>query len=166
MRTLSPLCRTATGLACPKHRLYGTLLRTVLPSSSSQVSPAHHRPALLSAPTSAVNNVRKSTRRFTSQSKTVVFPDPVRPDLFYHLLDPPTPIANTIPAYGVSFLYERPPSMDSTEIIGWLPAHISESATDSEAHINEDEDDMHGFHENRECSLHDRRARVNDTRST
>jgi len=163
MRTLSPLCKTATGLASPKHRLYGSLLRAVLPSSVS----THHRPALLPAPnTSAVNNVRKSTRRFTTQSKTVVFPDPVRPDLFYHLLDPPTPIANTIPAYGVSFLYERPSRMDSTEIIGWLPAHISESATDSEAQMNEDEDDMQGFQENRACSFHDRRARVNDTRST
>ena len=167
MRALSSLCGTATGLAsrCPKHRRYGTFLRAVLPTSFSQ---AHHGLDLPAAQskliTGAVSNIRRSTRLFSSQSKNVVFPDPYRPDLFYHLLNPPTPLAQTLPAFGLSFLYERPPSVDSTELIGWLPAQLSESASDSEAHTNVEEGDedhstLQDFRENRECSLHDRRAR-------
>jgi hypothetical protein len=80
-----------------------------------------------------------SRRPYTSQSKHVVFPDPHRPDLFYHLLNPPTPFAHTLPAFGLSFLYDRPPSVDATDIIGWLPAQIAESASDSEAHTDVEE---------------------------
>jgi hypothetical protein len=49
--------------------------------------------------------------------------------------------------------------VDSTEIIGWLPAQISESASDSEAHTDveeghEDHSTLQDFRENRECSNH------------
>ncbi|KAL1745946.1 hypothetical protein HDZ31DRAFT_35159 [Schizophyllum fasciatum] len=51
------------------------------------------------------------------------FADPSRPDLFYHLLDPPTPLPNpSLPAYALSFLEELPDASHSPAIIGWLPA--------------------------------------------
>ena len=53
------------------------------------------------------------------------FPDPSRPDLFYHLVDPPTPASSSSPAFALSFLSSPPPTPDSSTIIGWLPAQSS-----------------------------------------
>lgn len=50
------------------------------------------------------------------------FSDPSRPDLFYHVVQPPTPVSKTLPAYALSFSSEKPPSQSSVTIIGWLPA--------------------------------------------
>ncbi|KAF5346474.1 hypothetical protein D9756_010029 [Leucocoprinus leucothites] len=50
------------------------------------------------------------------------FSEPSRPDLFYHIVQAPTPISKTLPAYALSFSSEKPPSSLSTTIIGWLPA--------------------------------------------
>lgn len=50
------------------------------------------------------------------------FSDPERPDLYYHLVDPPTPVSASQPAFALSFLSTRPKTVDSSAIIGWLPA--------------------------------------------
>lgn len=155
---MSSLCRTATG-SCSNRRLYGAFLSTAQRLSSPQFTPAHHYIVLQAtkcSPSAVKSGVRESTRTYSSQSKDVVFSDPYRPDLFYHLLNPPNPLAQTLPAFGLSFLYERPPSADSAKIIGWLPAQLSESASDSEVHtdIEEGHDDhstLQDFRENREC---------------
>lgn len=68
------------------------------------------------------NIPRQYTRTFTSQTTDIVFPDPARPDLFYHFVYPPTPLSHTTPAFALSFLETTPPSVDSPTIIGWLPA--------------------------------------------
>ncbi|KAF8653688.1 hypothetical protein AX16_003838 [Volvariella volvacea WC 439] len=59
------------------------------------------------------------------------FSDPSRPDLFYHLLEPPTPLpasSSHLPAFAISFLPGSPPRKDSKTIIGWLPAQTSAAA--------------------------------------
>jgi len=52
----------------------------------------------------------------------IVFPDPNRPDLFYHVVNPPTPISKSLPAFAISFLHHSPPRVDSSTVLGWLPA--------------------------------------------
>jgi len=62
------------------------------------------------------------------------FSDPTRPNLFYHFLEPPTPLSEVVPVYALSFL-SSVPSPDSSTIIGWLPAQ-TQSHTD-EAGLND-----------------------------
>ncbi|RPD61644.1 hypothetical protein L226DRAFT_461226 [Lentinus tigrinus ALCF2SS1-7] len=50
------------------------------------------------------------------------FPDPDRPDLFYHLFAPPTSLSSTTPVFALSFLETPPPSILSSTVLGWLPA--------------------------------------------
>ncbi|KAF9568945.1 hypothetical protein CPC08DRAFT_678513 [Agrocybe pediades] len=62
----------------------------------------------------------------------LVFADPHRPDLFYHLVPPPTPLSRKHPAYALSFLGEEDLKSGinlggvgdgrSPAVIGWLPA--------------------------------------------
>jgi hypothetical protein len=60
--------------------------------------------------------------RCYSSKQSAPITDPSRPELFYHILSPPTPISPSLPAYGLSFISTPPPSVDSSTIIGWLPA--------------------------------------------
>ena len=64
----------------------------------------------------------RSRRPYSSQMTDIVFPDPNRPDLFYHVVNPPTPLSKSLPAFAVSFLHHSPPRVDSSTILGWLPA--------------------------------------------
>lgn len=68
------------------------------------------------------------------------FRDPARPDLHYHLVDPPTPLSSKLPSFALSFL-PSPPSNGSSTVVGWLPA--ATTANDDEAGLND-------FVENRE----------------
>jgi len=52
----------------------------------------------------------------------IVFPDPNRSDLFYHVVNPPTPLSKSLPAFALSFLNHTPPRVDSSTVLGWLPA--------------------------------------------
>jgi len=61
-------------------------------------------------------------RRWYSSKDSGPITDPSRPDLFYHVLSPPTPLSSSIPAFGLSFLSTQPSSGESSAIIGWLPA--------------------------------------------
>ncbi|KAJ6613578.1 hypothetical protein B0H10DRAFT_2047783 [Mycena sp. CBHHK59/15] len=63
------------------------------------------------------------------------FADPTRPDLYYHLVDPPTPLSSSLPAFALSFLPRAPPSSASSTVVGWLPAAVTES--DGEAGLND-----------------------------
>lgn len=73
--------------------------------------------------------MRAVARPFSSTSQTsdsanpsTSFPDPERPDLFYHLFEPPTDISHTSPVFALSFLSTPPPFVRSCTVIGWLPA--------------------------------------------
>ncbi|KAJ7291225.1 hypothetical protein C8J57DRAFT_1271865, partial [Mycena rebaudengoi] len=79
------------------------------------------------------------------------FTDPTRPDLHYHLVDPPTPISSTLPAFALSFLPSPPSSGTSSTIIGWLPA--ATTGTDEDAGLND-------FRENRHPSNFISRSRL------
>lgn len=61
-------------------------------------------------------------RRAGYSSQPTSFPDPSRPDFFYHLVDPPTPVSHEKPAFALSFLSSPPVSSNSSTIVGWLPA--------------------------------------------
>ncbi|KAL1670290.1 hypothetical protein GGF50DRAFT_42901 [Schizophyllum commune] len=59
----------------------------------------------------------------TTSDPQRTFADPYRPDLFYHFLDPPTPLPDpNLPAYALSFLEKLPSTPHSAAVIGWLPA--------------------------------------------
>ncbi|KAI0767389.1 hypothetical protein C8Q74DRAFT_1203811 [Fomes fomentarius] len=60
-------------------------------------------------------------RRRTSSARGTTT-DEDRPDLFYHLFDPPTPLSSEVPIFAISFLDSPPPSILSASVIGWLPA--------------------------------------------
>lgn len=82
-----------------------------------------------------------SRRHYSSFKSVASFPDPSRPDLFYHLIDAPTPISSSQPAFALSFLPTAPLSPDSSTIIGWLPAQSSNSGSE--------ESGLNDFKENR-----------------
>ncbi|KAF9467162.1 hypothetical protein BDZ94DRAFT_1249729 [Collybia nuda] len=67
------------------------------------------------------------TSRAPLSSQSTSFADPNRPDLFYHLVDPPTPSSSSSPSFAVSFLSSPPSTSDSRTIIGWLPAQSRRS---------------------------------------
>lgn len=50
------------------------------------------------------------------------FSVPTRPDLYYHRIEPPTPISTSAPAFALSFLPTPPQSADAKSVIGWVPA--------------------------------------------
>jgi len=59
-----------------------------------------------------------------------VLTHPSRPDLFYHLLDPPTPISLDEPAYAMSFLEELDDLAAKSaagSVLGWIPARKAET---------------------------------------
>lgn len=64
----------------------------------------------------------QSRRPYSSQMTDIVFPDPNRPDLYYHVVNPPTPLSRFLPAFALSFLSHSPPHVNSSTILGWLPA--------------------------------------------
>lgn len=73
------------------------------------------RRALSRTPTFRSSNANK-------QTTDISFPDPQRPDLFYHFVHPPTPLSASLPAFALSFLPKTPPTPESSTVIGWLPA--------------------------------------------
>jgi hypothetical protein len=75
--------------------------------------------------------------RYTTQTDrpSTSFSDPVRPDIFYHLVHRPR---SDVPSFALSFLPTPPPSADSVTIIGWLPA--STEGQDGEAGLNDFEE--------------------------
>lgn len=74
-------------------------------------------------------------RQYTSNAEPISFADPTRPDLFYHLVPPPSPYSSNVPAFALSFLQTPPPSVNSYTVIGWLPA--SSEGQEGEAGLND-----------------------------
>ena len=116
---------------------------TRLPSrpsiSTRRISTSLSRPTLGTVPTHtgrALSTIclarhfpMRAQRRFTTSSPRArpseaaqSFPDPDRPDLFYHLYTPPTALSATTPVFALSFLETPPPSVLSASVVGWLPA--------------------------------------------
>lgn len=78
--------------------------------------------------TSHLLSVRPSSRSFSTPGTSpeaqpqTSFADPDRPDLFYHLWEPPNAASERTPVFALSFLSTPPPSVRSSTVIGWLPA--------------------------------------------
>lgn len=77
------------------------------------------------------------TRKSLLSTAAASFPDPDRPDLFYHLFEPPTPLSDTHPMFCLSFLESAPPSVLSASVIGWLPASALAAEGAGEAGLND-----------------------------
>ncbi|KAJ7756956.1 hypothetical protein B0H16DRAFT_1537533 [Mycena metata] len=119
-------------------RLY-TLTRTVVARPQARLIPSRSaaycvsfRPAQYTSPSRPHSN-RLTRQRYYSTSNES-FTDPSRPDLRYHLVEPPTPLSSELPAFALSFL-PTPPSSNSSTVIGWLPAATSSS--NDEAGLND-----------------------------
>jgi len=118
---LTSLTRPRLGI--PTRALWG---RTCVPAA--RASPRKYSKASLEA---------------DSDPSSRVLTDPERPDLFYHLLEPPSAVSATNHVFGLSFLNTLKLKGDggSPQIIGYLPA--SEGGSVIEAGLND-------FRENRE----------------
>ncbi|KAG5651630.1 hypothetical protein H0H81_008007 [Sphagnurus paluster] len=73
------------------------------------------------------------TRAYSAQnaSRATSVPDQNRADLFYHLVQPPTPLSRDKPAHALSFLESPPANGSSCTVLGWLPT------TGSQAGLND-----------------------------
>jgi hypothetical protein len=149
MQASTPLCRTAAKIAskscytfnCRKFSILA-LQRPLLDA----VNPRTARRQSVQRPTPS-QSIAQPGKRFRtangSQFTDIVFPDPNRPDLYYHFVNPPTPLSLTLPTFALSFLRESPPSVDSATVIGWLLAqtqkvNVSEASNESSEPLQSD----------------------------
>ena len=100
----------------------------------------------------------RSRRLYSSQMTDIVFPDPNRPDLFYHVVNPPTPLSKSLPAFAISFLHHSPPRVDSSTVLGWLPAetYMTDTPGMDHHHAHQNKESSSGLRDfvgNRECYL-------------
>ncbi|KAJ6511284.1 hypothetical protein C8R47DRAFT_964128 [Mycena vitilis] len=113
------------------HPRFFTLARTAVPRPRARIS------SLLSAAYISLRPPRYASRpehlvarqRCAYSTSSESFTDPARPDLHYHLVDPPTPLSSQLPAFALSFL--PAPSSNSSTVIGWLPAATTSSEDDA-----------------------------------
>lgn len=78
-------------------------------------------------------SVLRSCPRYThSQAADSIFRDPKRPELFYHLVNPPTPLSPASNVFAVSFLDQPLHNAESSAILGWVPAPDAKSSLSSE----------------------------------
>ncbi|KAK7042436.1 hypothetical protein R3P38DRAFT_2511607 [Favolaschia claudopus] len=105
---------------------FGLALRWRPPSRTLIIPPLYRPRPILYVP---------SRRRFNSTSdseSSPSFTDPNRPDLHYHLVNPPTPLSKDAPAFALSFVVESP---SRSTVLGWLPA--ATTGNDHEAGLND-----------------------------
>ncbi|KAH9947809.1 hypothetical protein B0H21DRAFT_691362 [Amylocystis lapponica] len=109
------------------------------------------------SPTASLDSrLRRGYSTAQSAPSSTSFPDPDRPDLFYHLFEPPTPLSSSVPVFALSFIAQRPSSANSSAVIGWLPASAPGDADD--AGLNdfvENETFRHVLHEAIRSALRD-----------
>ncbi|KAJ7326493.1 hypothetical protein DFH08DRAFT_886066 [Mycena albidolilacea] len=74
-------------------------------------------------------------RPYSTSNDSESFTDPGRPDLHYHLVDPPTPLSSDLPAFALSFSQAAPLKATSSTVLGWLPA--ATASNDHEAGLND-----------------------------
>lgn len=135
--TLRTISRLQTDVLKPyslANRLHHTQLTihpTVHLRAIFKSSTVTSRPQIDSSP--SINSLA-ATQSISSRTLTTTLPrrrtsstrgtttDEDRPDLFYHLFDPPTPLSPEVPIFAISFLELPPPSILSASVIGWLPA--------------------------------------------
>ena len=122
--------RTSEALStCPARYYHHNLLRTST-TVCRRVHQVHHPPG----PTFSRAFFHRTCQRLdTSPGPNVSgqktsFRDPDRPDLYYHLVSPPTPVSASQPAFALSFLPTLPGPADSSAIIGWLPAVLEQNS--------------------------------------
>ena len=108
-------------------------------------SPLRHHCLHLQSYSNHLRHTPRSSRhcRYVSSVEATSFADPTRPDLFYHLLHPPTPFSSSLPMFALSFLPAPPPIPDSCTIIGWLPA--ATEGADGEAGLNDFKENRASF---------------------
>lgn len=119
---------------------FATHLRLSMALGPRRLCPSALPPLSSQRPSSAAVNLHQ-IRLYASNSKSNAspppaererqsFPDPDRPDLFYHLfyagVSPSethiSSVGTPAPVFALSFLPTAPPSLDSCAILGWLPA--------------------------------------------
>jgi hypothetical protein len=142
--TLAPkTLKRGFSITSSQARLLGTSWRTC----TSTPRPTVGISALRNVQTAAHRLCHSGARAYSTssaESAETTFPDPDRPDLFYHLVESPLPSSGSSAAFALSFLPDHLPKTDSCAVIGWLPA-----AAESEAQ----EAGLNDFVENRESEL-------------
>ncbi|KAJ7625050.1 hypothetical protein DFH06DRAFT_1444804 [Mycena polygramma] len=123
------------------HARFFTLTRTAVPRPRARILPSLSSAYISLRPPRYASRPEHlvARQRCPYSTSNESFTDPTRPDLHYHLVDPPTPLSSQLPAFALSFL--PAPSSNSSTVIGWLPA-----ATTS----NEDDAGLNDFRENPE----------------
>jgi hypothetical protein len=94
---------------------------------------------------------RLGARLSHNQATGTVVADPRRPYLFYHLVQPPTPLAPASDLFALSFLSQPPPNAEASAIIGWIPAPNGASSLSPEQLAQRLS--WREFRENGECIL-------------
>jgi len=167
MQASTLLCRTAARIASKSCYTFNCRDFFTLASQRRPllyaVNPRSARRQSLQQPIPPQSNAQPGKRFRTancSQFTDIVFPDPNRPDLYYHFVNPPTPLSLTLPTFALSFLRQSPPSVDSATVIGWLlaqthKANVSEASTGSSEPLQSDAS-LQDFRENRKLqySIH------------
>ena len=95
-------------------RSFITVSRTFFSFQLSNTRP--HTSRITQRPQSRTYSIQNTPEDLESTS----FPDPTRPDVFYHLVQTSKGALPTR-AFAVSFLPTPPPSPESSTVIGWLP---------------------------------------------
>jgi hypothetical protein len=113
----------ATAAVCARYYHHHSLLRF---RTSTAVSRRVH-PTFSHAYFHRTCQHSNASPNVSGQQKTS-FQDPERPDLYYHLVGPPTPASASQPAFALSFLPTLPEPADSSAIIGWLPAALEQNS--------------------------------------
>jgi hypothetical protein len=67
-------------------------------------------------------SLRSLVRSTHSQAANTVVQCARRPELFYHLIQPPTPLSPVSSVLAVSFLSQPLHNAESSAILGWVPA--------------------------------------------
>lgn len=74
-------------------------------------------------------------RHYSTSPGPPVLQDPIRPSIYYHLIEAPNPISRELPAYAVSLLEKLPANPRSPTVMGWLLA--ASTRDDQEAGIQD-----------------------------
>ncbi|KAH8102220.1 hypothetical protein BXZ70DRAFT_60781 [Cristinia sonorae] len=114
--------------ACPgrliiPRTIHFSVIRTfIICSKFPRHYPSYPHPRAPHIPIPRIKRPFTTAARPHETQRTESFPDPDRPDLFYHLFHPPTALSSSAPVYALSFLQDAPRNVTSKTILGWLPA--------------------------------------------
>ncbi|KAF6748049.1 hypothetical protein DFP72DRAFT_1015767 [Ephemerocybe angulata] len=77
--------------------------------------------------------LRSLSRYSHDQAADTIFADSRRPELFYHLVQPPTPLSPDLSVFAISFLNQPLHNAESSAVLGWVPVpHEAGSVTPEE----------------------------------